>query len=123
MKTAYDIIIKPVITEQSMEATEDKKYVFQVAIDANKVEIKKAVEEIFGVKVEKVNTIRMEGKEKRQGAAPAGRRASWKKAMVKLTADSKTIEFFEGMVYSICKESNAIWRSNLLSRIPRREET
>ena len=84
MKTAYDIIIKPVITEQSMEATEDKKYVFQVAIDANKVE--------------KVNTIRMEGKEKRQGAAPAGRRASWKKAMVKLTADSKTIEFFEGMV-------------------------
>ena len=62
MKTAYDIIIKPVITEQSMEATEDKKYVFQVAIDANKVEIKKAVEEIFGVKVEKVNTIRMEGK-------------------------------------------------------------
>ena len=106
-----------------MEATEDKKYVFQVAIDANKVEIKKAVEEIFGVKVEKVNTIRMEGKEKRQGAAPAGRRASWKKAMVKLTADSKTIEFFEGMVQSICKESNAIWRSNLLSRIPRREET
>ena len=98
MKTAYDIIIMPVITEQSMEATEDKKYVFQVAIDANKVEIKKAVEEIFGVKVEKVNTIRMEGKEKRQGAAPAGRRASWKKAMVKLTADSKTIEFFEGMV-------------------------
>ena len=97
MKTAYDIIIKPVITEQSMEATEDKKYVFQVAIDANKVEIKKAVEEIFGVKVEKVNTIRMEGKEKRQGAAPAGR-PSWKKAMVKLTADSKTIEFFEGMV-------------------------
>ena len=123
MKTAYDIIIKPVITEQSMEATEDKKYVFQVAIDANKVEIKKAVEEIFGVKVEKVNTIRMEGKEKRQGAAPAGRRASWKKAMVKLTADSKTIEFFEGMVSSICKECNAIWRSNLSSRIPRREET
>ena len=83
---------------EAVKAAEDKKYVFQVAIDANKVEIKKAVEEIFGVKVEKVNTIRMEGKEKRQGAAPAGRRASWKKAMVKLTADSKTIEFFEGMV-------------------------
>ena len=98
MKTAYDIIMKPVITEQSMEATEDKKYVFQVAIDANKIEIKKAVEEIFGVKVAKVNPLRMEGKEKRQGAAPAGRRASWKKAMVTLTADSKTIEFFEGMV-------------------------
>ena len=98
MKTAYDIIIKPVITEQSMEATEDKKYVFQVALTANKTEIRKAVEEIFGVKVEKVNTIRMEGKMKRQGTAPAGRRANWKKAMVKLTADSKTIEFFEGMV-------------------------
>ena len=98
MKTAYDIIIRPVITEQSMEATELKKYVFLVAESANKTEIKKAVSEIFGVKVEKVNTIRMEGKEKRQGATPAGRRASWKKAMVKLTADSKTIEFFEGMV-------------------------
>ena len=97
MKTAYDIIIKPIITEQSMEATEEKKYVFQVAIDANKIEIKKAVEEIFGVKVEKVNTIRMEGKEKRNGVY-VGRRANWKKAMVKLTADSKTIEFFEGMV-------------------------
>ena len=98
MKNAYDIILKPVITEQSMEATEEKKYVFQVATDANKSEIKKAVEEIFGVKVEKVNTLRMDGKMKRQGAAPAGRRASYKKAMVKLTADSKTIEFFEGMV-------------------------
>ena len=98
MKTAYDIIIKPVITEQSMEEADEKKYVFKVAVDANKIEIKKAVEEIFGGKVEKVNTIRMEGKEKRQGAAPAGRRASYKKAMVKLTADSKTIEFFEGMV-------------------------
>ena len=98
MATAYDIIIRPIITERAMAATADKKYVFEVAKDAGKIEIKKAVEEIFGVKVEKVNTIRMEGKEKRQGAAPAGRRASWKKAMVKLTADSKTIEFFEGMV-------------------------
>ena len=98
MKTAYDIIRRPVITEQSMADTEAKKYVFEVAKDATKIDIAKAVEEIFGVKVEKVNTIRMEGKEKRQGAAPAGRRASWKKAMVKLTADSKTIEFFEGMV-------------------------
>ena len=97
MKTAYDIIIKPIITEQSMEATDEKKYVFQVANDANKIEIKKAIEEIFGVKVEKVNTIRMEGKMKRMGVH-VGRRASWKKAMVKLTADSKTIEFFEGMV-------------------------
>ena len=97
MKTAYDIIIKPIITEQSMEATAEKKYVFQVANDANKIEIKKAIEEIFGVKVEKVNTIRMEGKMKRMGVH-VGRRANWKKAMVKLTAESKTIEFFEGMV-------------------------
>lgn len=98
MTNAYDIIIRPVITEQSMEATDDKRYVFMVAETANKIEIKKAVEEIFGVKVEKVNTLRMDGKQKRQGAYPAGRRASYKKAMVKLTADSKTIEFFEGMV-------------------------
>ena len=97
MKTAYDIIVKPIITEQSMEATAEKKYVFQVANDANKIEIKKAIEEIFGVQVEKVNTIRMDGKEKRMGVH-VGRRASWKKAMVKLTAESKTIEFFEGMV-------------------------
>jgi large subunit ribosomal protein L23 len=98
MKTAYDIIIKPIITEQSMEATEEKKYVFQVAIDANKTEIKEAVEAIFGVKVAKVNTIRMQGKVKRTGAYPAGRRSAYKKAVVTLTADSKTIEFFEGMV-------------------------
>ena len=98
MKTAYDIILKPVITEQSMEQTEAKKYVFKVAVTANKTEIKKAIEEIFGVKVEKVNTIRMDGKAKRQGAAPEGRRANWIKARVQLTADSKTIEFFEGMV-------------------------
>ena len=94
---AYDVIIRPVITEQSMSAVADKKYVFQVAIDADKTQIKAAVEEIFGVKVAKINTIRMEGKEKRMGVH-IGRRANWKKAMVKLTADSKTIEFFEGMV-------------------------
>ena len=98
MKTAYDIIIKPVITEQSMEATEEKKYVFQVANDANKIEIKKAVEEIFGVKVASVNTLRMPAKRKRMGAARPGMTRSWKKAYVQLTADSKTIEFFEGMV-------------------------
>ena len=95
---AYDVILRPVITEQSMEAVADKKYVFQVAIDANKTEIKAAVEEVFGVKVAKVNTIRMMGKMKRTGAYPAGRRAAYKKAVVTLTADSKTIEFFEGMV-------------------------
>ena len=95
---AYDIIVKPVITEQSMDSVADKKYVFQVAIDANKTEIKAAVEEIFGVKVSKVNTVRMQGKMKRTGAYPMGRRAAYKKAIVTLTADSKTLEFFEGMV-------------------------
>lgn len=98
MKTAYDIIKRPVITEQSMAQTEMKRYTFEVAKDANKIEIAKAVEEIFGVKVAKVNTINMYGKEKRVGRYPAGRRPARKKAMVTLTADSKTIEFFEGMV-------------------------
>ena len=95
---AYDIIRRPVITEQSMEAVEAKKYVFEVAKSATKTEIKAAIEEIFGVKVTKVNTIRMQGKVKRTGAYPAGKRADYKKAIVTLTADSKTIEFFEGMV-------------------------
>ena len=95
---AYDIIRRPIITEQSMEAIADKKYVFEVAINANKGEIKEAVEAAFGVKVAKVNTIRMQGKVKRTGAYPAGKRADYKKAVVTLTADSKTIEFFEGMV-------------------------
>ena len=94
----YDIIRRPVITEQSMADVADKKYVFEVAVDANKTEIKAAVEEIFGVKVAKVNTVRMQGKVKRNGAYPAGKRADYKKAVVTLTADSKTIEFFEGMV-------------------------
>ena len=98
MKTAYDIVLRPVITEQSMEATELKKYVFMVAKNATKTEIKAAASEIFGVKVEKVTTINMDGKLKRQGRYPEGRTASYKKAVVKLTADSKTIEFFEGMV-------------------------
>ena len=98
MKTAYDIIKRPVITEQSMAQTEIKRYTFEVAKDANKIEIAKAIEEIFGVKVAKVNTMNMYGKEKRVGRYPAGRRPARKKAMVTLTADSKTIEFFEGMV-------------------------
>ena len=95
---AYDIIKRPVITEQSMENVADKKYVFMVDINANKAEIKAAAEEVFGVKVAKVNTIRMQGKVKRTGAYPAGKRADYKKAVVTLTADSKTIELFEGMV-------------------------
>ena len=96
--TAYDIIKRPIITEQSMAETEAKKYTFEVAKSANKIEIAKAVEEIFGVKVAKVNTLNMQGKEKRTGRYPAGRRPSWKKAMVTLTPDSKSIELFENMV-------------------------
>ena len=95
---AYDIIRKPVITEQSMADVADKKYVFEVAMSANKTEIKAAVEAIFGVKVAKVNTLIVNGKVKRTGAYPAGKRTDVKKAVVTLTADSKTIEFFEGMV-------------------------
>ena len=98
MKNIYDIIRRPVITEQSMEAVADKKYVFMVDVDSNKTEIKAAVEAIFGVKVAKVNTVRMQGKAKRTGAYPVGKRPDYKKAIVTLTADSKTIEFFEGMV-------------------------
>ena len=98
MKNVYDIIKRPVITEQSMENVADKKYVFMVDVNANKTEIKEAVELAFGVKVEKVNTIRMQGKVKRTGAYPAGKRAAYKKAIITLTADSKTIELFEGMV-------------------------
>jgi len=98
MRSAYDVIIRPIITEQSMEQTDLKKYVFEVAKDAGKIEIKKAVEEVFGVKVQKVNTLHVKGKEKRQGRHPSGYTASWKKAVVRLTDDSKTIEFFEGMV-------------------------
>ena len=98
MKTAYDVIIRPIITEQSMEDLDIKKYVFEVAKDANKIEIKKAVEEIFGVTVVQVNTVNVRGKEKRTGAYPKGYSPAWKKAVVKLSADSKTIEIFEGMV-------------------------
>ena len=96
--TAYDIIKRPIITEQSMADTEMKRYTFEVAKTANKIEIAKAVEQIFGVKVAKVNTINVSGKAKRMGAGRPGTTRSWKKAYVQLTADSKTIEMFEGMV-------------------------
>ena len=96
MKSPYDIIIRPVLTEKSYDNMADKKYVFEVAIRANKTEIKKAIETIFDVKVESVNTMRIEGKMKRQGRTQ-GRRPERKKAYVKLTEGSKTIEFFEGM--------------------------
>ncbi len=96
--TAYDIIKRPIITEQSMAETANKKYVFEVAKDANKIEIAKAIEEIFGVKVAKVNTLNMQGKEKQTGRFPAGRPAAGKKAKVTLTPDSNSIELFENLV-------------------------
>ena len=98
MKFAYDIIKKPVITERSMMGAQDNKYTFEVAVDAGKIEIKKAVEEIFGVKVASVNTLTVPGKEKRMGAGRPGMTKTWNKAYVQLAADSKTIEFFEGMM-------------------------
>ena len=92
----HDIIIKPVISEKSMDQLADRKYTFIVNINANKIEIAKACEDIFGVKVEKVTTIRVQGKIKRMGAT-SGKRPDYKKAIVKLTEGSKTIEFFDGM--------------------------
>ena len=97
MRTAYDIIIRPIITEKSMEAIEEKKYVFEVAPSANKIEIRKAIETIFGVKVQSVNTVKVQGKPKRMGVH-VGKRSDMKKAYIQLTADSKSIELFEGMV-------------------------
>ncbi|NLG53826.1 MAG: 50S ribosomal protein L23 [Clostridiales bacterium] len=97
MKSPYDIIKRPIITEQSMENVSNKVYVFEVDKTASKIDIRRAVEEIFGVSVLKVNTMNMPGKEKRMGVH-VGRRPNWKKAIIRLTPDSKTIEFFEGMV-------------------------
>ncbi|MBR1393929.1 MAG: 50S ribosomal protein L23 [Ruminococcus sp.] len=94
-KLAQDIILKPVITEDSMERLPNGKYTFEVAVDANKVEIKKAVEQLFDVKVAKVNTISVKGKQKRMGRY-VGYRSDRKKAIVTLEGD-KTIEFFDGM--------------------------
>ena len=93
---ARDIILKPVITEKSVQGLAEKKYTFCVADGANKIAIAKAVEEIFGVKVLKVNTISMKGQKRRMGRNE-GYTSDWKKAIVTLTADSKTIEFFDGM--------------------------
>ena len=96
MKFAQDIILKPVITEKSMDGIADKRYTFKVAVDATKPEIAKAVEELFGVKVAKVNTINMKKKPKRMGYH-FGYTADWKKAIVTLDASSKEIEFFNGL--------------------------
>ena len=97
MKMAQDIILKPVITEKAMDMTSMKRYTFKVAPDATKPEIAKAVEELFGVKVAKVNTINVRGRSKRMGLH-SGKTADWKKAIVTLKADSKGIEFFESML-------------------------
>ena len=94
MKTAHDVIIRPIITEASMSRLADKKYTFEVASDANKIEIKKAVEEIFKVDVDKVNTISVKSKNKRVGYH-LGKTSEWKKAIVTLKPESKTIEFFD----------------------------
>ena len=91
---AHDIIRRPVITERSMDMASEKKYTFEVDPGANKIQVKRAVEEIFKVKVEKVTTMNYDGKPKRMGIH-AGKRKDWKKAIVKLTADSKAIEIFE----------------------------
>ena len=96
MKNAYDVIITPVITEQSMDVAVDKKYTFKVAPTANKTQVKLAVEEIFGVEVAKVNIMNYNGKLKRMGRF-AGYTPSYKKAIVTLTPNSKEIEFFQGL--------------------------
>jgi len=93
----YDILLKPVVTEKSMEAMGEKKYTFKVHPDATKVQIKEAIEKMFaGTKVKKVNTMNQDGKTKRRGTT-FGKTAKVKKAIVSLTEDSKDIEFFDGM--------------------------
>ena len=96
MKPPYDVIIKPVISEESMDVAADKKYTFKVAVDANKTEVKAAVEEIFGVEVAKVNIMNVVGKKKRLGRY-VGKTAASKKAIVTLTPASKEIEFFQSL--------------------------
>jgi len=96
MRTPYDVLIAPVISEKSMDDAQSKKYTFKVATDANKFEIKNAVEEAFGVEVIRVNTSNFDGKVKRQGKY-VGKTAAYKKAIVTISADSKPIEFFEGL--------------------------
>jgi large subunit ribosomal protein L23 len=96
MKLAYDIILKPVISERSMDEAQNRKYTFKVAVDANKTEVKHALEEIFGIEIEKVNIMNVKGKTKRRGKN-VGRTAASKKAIVSITPKSKEIEFFQGL--------------------------
>ena len=97
MKDAHDIIKRPVVTERSMAGTADRKYTFEVSSDAGKIEIRKAAEELFGVKVESVHTVSMPKKKKRLGVH-LGSVSGWKKAIIKLTEDSKSIEFFDSLM-------------------------
>lgn len=97
MKTAHDIVIRPIITEESMTMATEKRYVFEVMKDATKPEIAKAVEELFKVDVKCVNTVNMKKKPKRLGVH-SGYTSAWKKAIVTLDPESKTIEFFDGMM-------------------------
>jgi len=96
-KMAQDIILRPIITEASMDGTALRKYTFAVAKDANKIEIGKAIEQLFKVEVQKVNTMHVHGKLRRERGSE-GYTSEWKKAIVTLTENSKTIEFFDGMV-------------------------
>ena len=95
---AHDIIIRPIITEKSMAGAVNKVYTFEVAKTANKIEIAKACEEVFKVKVAKVNTLNVRGQFRRQGRNNGGYTRSWKKAIITLAANSKPIEFFGGMM-------------------------
>ena len=96
MKTAQDIIIRPVITEESMAEVAEKKYTFEVAKSATKIDVARAAEELFDVKVAKVNTMNVKGHKRTYGRF-SGYKSDWKKAIVTLTEGSKTIEFFDGM--------------------------
>ena len=96
MKSPYDIIKRPVLTEKVYATLPEKRYAFEVDVHSNRTEVKQAIEKIFDVKVAKVNILRQEGKLKRQGLTQ-GRRPETKKAYVILKKDSKAIEFFEGM--------------------------
>ena len=96
MRTAYDIVLEPVISEQSMDVAQNKKYTFKAAADANKTQVRTAVEEIFGVEVARVNIMNYDGKVKRMGRN-VGRTSAYKKAIVTLTEKSKEIEFFQGL--------------------------
>ncbi|MDD6262046.1 MAG: 50S ribosomal protein L23 [Clostridiales bacterium] len=99
MKSVYDVIIRPIVSERTMAGSTNKKYTFEVARDATKIDIRRAAEEIFGIKVLSVNTMNVRGKKKRYAAGrPEGTTPSWKKAIITTTEDSKSIEFFDSLM-------------------------